>query len=119
MGTDIAFFNPDASIGHVAAGAPLALKAISEGIGFVFDISEYQCHQELTQNAVGKKFSSSASAVRSKLRCRVEAFSAIELSENPKKKHRITTKPLGGADEDQTHDLVIANDALYQLSYCP
>ena len=26
---------------------------------------------------------------------------------------------LGGADEDQTHDLVIANDALYQLSYCP
>jgi hypothetical protein len=25
----------------------------------------------------------------------------------------------GGADRDQTDDLVIANDALYQLSYCP
>jgi hypothetical protein len=25
----------------------------------------------------------------------------------------------GGADGDQTHDLVVANDALYQLSYCP
>ena len=26
---------------------------------------------------------------------------------------------IGGADGDQTHDLVVANDALYQLSYCP
>lgn len=26
---------------------------------------------------------------------------------------------LGGADRDQTDDLVVANDALYQLSYCP
>jgi hypothetical protein len=25
----------------------------------------------------------------------------------------------GGADRDQTDDLVVANDALYQLSYCP
>src|SRR5690606_31002689 len=25
----------------------------------------------------------------------------------------------GGADRDQTGDLVVANDALYQLSYCP
>ena len=26
---------------------------------------------------------------------------------------------IGGADRDQTDDLVVANDALYQLSYCP
>ncbi len=26
---------------------------------------------------------------------------------------------IGGADQDQTGDLVVANDALYQLSYCP
>ncbi len=26
---------------------------------------------------------------------------------------------LGGADGNQTHDLFIANEALYQLSYCP
>jgi hypothetical protein len=26
---------------------------------------------------------------------------------------------IGGADEDRTHDLVIANDALSQLSYRP
>ena len=25
----------------------------------------------------------------------------------------------GGADGNQTHDLFIANEALYQLSYCP
>jgi hypothetical protein len=25
----------------------------------------------------------------------------------------------GGADGSQTHDLFIANEALYQLSYCP
>jgi hypothetical protein len=28
-------------------------------------------------------------------------------------------KKSGGADRDQTDDLVVANDALYQLSYCP
>ena len=28
-------------------------------------------------------------------------------------------KKSGGADRDQTDDLVIANDALYQLSYSP
>ena len=28
-------------------------------------------------------------------------------------------KKFGGADRDQTDDLVVANDALYQLSYCP
>jgi hypothetical protein len=28
-------------------------------------------------------------------------------------------KEIGGADRDQTDDLVVANDALYQLSYCP
>ena len=28
-------------------------------------------------------------------------------------------KNLGGADRAQTGDLVVANDALYQLSYCP
>jgi hypothetical protein len=82
MGTDIPFFNQDASIGNVAEAATLALKTISEGIGFVFDIS---AHQELTQNAVRKKFSSSASAVRSMLKCRVAAFSSIELIENLKK----------------------------------
>ncbi|MEY3584881.1 MAG: hypothetical protein RJA48_1964, partial [Verrucomicrobiota bacterium] len=27
--------------------------------------------------------------------------------------------PTGGADEVRTHGLVIANDALYQLSYGP
>gem|GEM_PF-3167293 len=27
--------------------------------------------------------------------------------------------PHGGADGNQTHDLFIANEALYQLSYCP
>jgi hypothetical protein len=28
-------------------------------------------------------------------------------------------RKIGGADRDQTDDLVVANDALYQLSYCP
>lgn len=28
-------------------------------------------------------------------------------------------KKNGGADGNQTHDLIIANDALYQLSYSP
>jgi hypothetical protein len=32
---------------------------------------------------------------------------------------RFTAPKAGGADGDQTHDLVVANDALYQLSYCP
>ena len=32
---------------------------------------------------------------------------------------RCTLAKDGGADGDQTHDLVVANDALYQLSYCP
>ena len=31
----------------------------------------------------------------------------------------MTSYEAGGADRDQTDDLVVANDALYQLSYCP
>ena len=33
--------------------------------------------------------------------------------------HRYAPAKDGGADRDQTDDLVVANDALYQLSYCP
>lgn len=35
--------------------------------------------------------------------------------------HRTRTikRRLGGADGNQTHDLLIANEALYQLSYRP
>ena len=33
--------------------------------------------------------------------------------------HRSALAKDGGADRDQTDDLVVANDALYQLSYCP
>jgi hypothetical protein len=32
---------------------------------------------------------------------------------------RLDRDPAGGADEVRTHGLVIANDALYQLSYGP
>ena len=31
----------------------------------------------------------------------------------------VETPKIGGPDRDQTDDLVVANDALYQLSYCP
>ena len=33
--------------------------------------------------------------------------------------NRVDFLKFGGADGNQTHDLFIANEALYQLSYCP
>lgn len=33
--------------------------------------------------------------------------------------HDVPVENSGGADGNQTHDLFIANEALYQLSYCP
>lgn len=35
------------------------------------------------------------------------------------RRRRLVEQGNGGADRDQTGDLVVANDALYQLSYCP